>query len=105
QALGSHVTAVITNDQELFQIMIGAGGGGDVLVTNGAHVNTGLGTYGGGIQWTGVGFPDGPSTLTLGPGSSFTCGDHLWVGQGTANPGNVLVNGGTLNVHGQLGLA
>lgn len=103
QADGFHVTCVITNDQELFQIMAGAGNGGDVVVTNGASVKTGLGTYGGGIQWTGVGFPDGPSTLNIGPGASFTCGDHLWIGQGTGNEGSVIVNGGTLRVHGQLG--
>jgi len=103
QADGSHVTCVITNDVELNQLMIGAGNGGDVTVTNGANVKTGLGTYGGGIQWTGVGFPDGPSTLNIGPGASFTCGDHLWIGQGTGNGGTVIINGGTLRVHGQLG--
>ena len=103
QADGSHVASLITNDIELFQIMIGAGNGGDVVVTNGANVKTGLGTYGGGIQWTGVGFPDGPSTLTIRSGSHFTCGDHLWIGQGTGNEGTVNVDGGTLEVHGQLG--
>lgn len=103
QADGFHVTCVITNDVELNQIMIGAGNGGDVVVTNGANVKTGLGTYGGGIEWTGVGFPDGPSTLNIGPGARFTCGDHLWIGQGTGNEGTVIVNGGTLEVHGQLG--
>jgi len=103
QADGSHVTCVITNDAELNQLMIGAGNGGDVVVTNGANVKTGLGTYGGGIQWPGVGFPDGPSALNIGPGARFTCGDHLWIGQGTGNEGTVIVNGGTLEVHGQLG--
>ncbi len=104
QTVGSYVTCIITNDQELFQIMVGAGGGGDVMVTNGANVKAGLGTYGGGVQWTGVGFPNGPSTLTIGPGCYFTCGDHLWVGQGTGSEGNVIVDGGTLEVHGQLGV-
>lgn len=97
------VTCVITNDFELFQTMIGSGGGGNVVLSN-ANVKTGWGTYGGGYQWTGVGFPNGPSTLTIGPGASFACGDHLWVGQGTANPGDVIIDGGTLYVRGQLGV-
>jgi len=41
--------------------------------------------------------------LNIGPGARFTCGDHLWIGQGTGNEGTVIVNGGTLEVHGQLG--
>lgn len=97
------IPCVITNDVEVFQSMIGSGGGGNVVISN-ANVKTGWGTYGGGYQWTGVGFPNGPSTLTIGPGASFACGDHLWVGQGTANPGNVIIDGGTLYVRSQLGV-
>ncbi len=97
------VTCVITNDVELFQMMFGSGAGGNVVVSN-ANVKTGWGTYGGGYQWTGVGFPNGPSTLTIGPGASFACGDHLWVGQGTGNQGDVIIDGGTLYVRGQLGV-
>ena len=99
----SLVTCVITNDVELFQMMFGSGGGGNVVVSN-ANVKTGWGTYGGGNQWTGVGFPNGPSTLTIGPGASFACGDHLWVGQGTGNQGDVIIDGGTLYIRGQLGV-
>ena len=106
QTVGSYVTCIITNDVNLYQLMIGAGGGGDVVITNGAQVTAGVGMYGGPNQWTGVGFPNGPSTLTIGPGCSFTCGDHLWVGQGTDNgtPNSVIINGGSLYVHGQLGV-
>src|SRR6185503_2400325 len=49
QGDGSHVTCIITNDAELYQLMIGAGNGGDVVVTNGANVKAGLGTFGGGL--------------------------------------------------------
>ncbi len=108
QAVGSHVTCIITNDLNLYQLMIGAGGSGDVIITNGAHVTAGVGMFGGPNQWTGVGFPNGPSTLTIaGTGSSLTCGDHLWLGQGDANggPNSVIVDGGTLTVNGQLGVS
>jgi hypothetical protein len=75
------------------------------MLTNGANVTSGV-DFGAGNIWTGVGFPNGPSTISIGPGCRFTTGDHLWVGQGTANggPNYVIVNGGTLDVHGQLGV-
>jgi hypothetical protein len=99
---------IITNDTTLYQLMAGAGGvggGGDVLITNNAKVTSGWDVIGGfGNIWTGVGFPNGPSTLTIGPGCRFTTGDHLWVGQGTGNTGTVLIDGGILDVHQQLGV-
>ena len=106
QSVGSYVTCIITNDVHLYQIMIGAGGGGDVVITNGAQVTSGV-DFGAGTIWTGVGFPNGPSTLTIGPGCRFTTGEHLWVGQGTANggPNSVIINGGILDVHQQLGVS
>jgi hypothetical protein len=106
QAVGSYVTCIITNDVNMYQLMIGAGGGGDVVITNGAQVTAGVGMYGAGNQWTGVGFPDGPSTLTIGPGCSLSCGDHLWVGNGggAEDVGTVNIDGGELHIAGQLGL-
>src|SRR5215471_12230287 len=66
QTVGNYVDCIITNDAHLYQIMIGAGGGGNVVITNGANVTSGV-DFGGGSIWTGVGFPNGPSTLTIGP--------------------------------------
>jgi hypothetical protein len=105
QAVGSYVTLVISNSVNLYQLMVGAGGGGSVVITNGAQVTAGVPMFGGGQLWTGVGFPDGPSTLAIGPGAKLTCGDHLWIGQGTSHgaPNSVFINGGTLEIHGQLG--
>jgi len=103
QSLGSYVDCVITNNLNLYQLMIGAGGGGNVNITNGAQVTAGVGMFGGGNIWTGIGFPDGQSTLNIGTGASLTCGDHLWVGNGTA-VGTVNLNGGALHISGQLGL-
>jgi hypothetical protein len=106
---GTYVACVITNSMsDLYQLIMGddgTSGGGDLIVTNGASVSFGI-TSG---QWTGVGFPNGPSTLYIGSGCSFTCGSHLWVGQGTNNgnpaQGTVIVDGGSLYIpDGQLGV-
>jgi hypothetical protein len=108
QSIGSHVPAWITNNIDMYQLMIGTGGngGGDVVITNGAQVTAGKGLEGGPTQWTGLGFPDGPSTLYIGPGCSLSTGDHLWIGNGNnANDvGTVTIDGGTLTVQGQFGL-
>jgi hypothetical protein len=93
---------------DLYQLIMGddgTSGGGDLIITNGASVSFGMASG----QWTGVGFPNGPSTLYVGPGCSFTCGSHLWVGQGTNNgnpaEGTVIVDGGSLYIpNGQLGV-
>jgi hypothetical protein len=90
---------VVTNDAQVEQLQLGVNGGyGEILVTNGATFQTGFEG-----EWTGVGFPEGPSTLILGPGTSFSCGSHLWIGQGTANPGVVIDNGGAMHIGGQFG--
>ena len=109
QSAGSHVVCVITNDTDLYQLMIGTGGGGggDLVITNGAHVTAGRGLDGGPSQWTGLAFPGGPSTLTVvGTGTSLSCGDHLWIGNGGSadSTGKLYIDGGTLIVQGQFGL-
>jgi hypothetical protein len=97
------VTCLVTNDTEVGQLMAGFGGGGKVEIANGAHFQAGF-AYGG--NWTGIGFVAGPGTLIVDPGSDFTCASHLWVGQGTANQGTVVINGGTIHIpNGQLGVS
>lgn len=105
---GTYVACIITNNVNLYQIIMGddgTAGGGGLIITNGAQVQAGVGSG----QWTGVGFPNGPSTLYVGPGCNLTCGSHLWVGQGTNNgnpaSGTVIIDGGSLNIpNGQLGV-
>jgi hypothetical protein len=97
------VTCVVTNDAQVGQLMAGFGGGGTLEITNGAQFQAGF-SFGG--IWTGIGFVAGPGTLIVDPGSDFTCASHLWVGQGTANQGTVIINGGTLHIpNGQLGVS
>jgi len=94
---GDYVFCVVTNNMsDLYQLIMGYDGtvgGGNLIITNGAHVSFGVASG----QWTGVGFPNGPSSLYIGPGCSFTCGSHLWVGQGTNNgnpaQGTVTIDG------------
>jgi hypothetical protein len=110
QAKVSVVTAtcVISNNTIIGQLMVGDGGGGNLVITNGAQVQAGVSNGVSNGEWTGVGFPSGPSTLYVGPGSSLTLASHLWVGQGTANggPNTVTVDGGTINIpNGQLGVS
>lgn len=105
--VGSYIPCVITNDFQLYQIIMGdsGAGAGVLIITNGVQVTAGIGSG----QWTGVGFPNGPATLYIGQGCSFIIGSHLWVGQGTNNgnpaQGTVIVDGGTLGIpSGQLGV-
>ena len=103
QDVGSIIPCLITNDTQVGQLYLGynGGGGGVVIVTNGANFQAG---YEG--EWTGVGFVSGPGTLIIEPGSSFSCGSHLWVGQGINNQGTVINNGGTISIpSGQFGLS
>jgi hypothetical protein len=79
------------------QLVIGDyGGAGEVIVTNGASLQAGF-TPGGG-EWTGVGFPNGSGTLIVAPGSSFSCGSHLWEGNGAGAQGIVIDNGGAISI-------
>jgi hypothetical protein len=100
------VACIVTNNTQVTgigQLMAGFGGGGTLVITNGAQFQAGF-AFGG--NWTGIGFVAGPGTLVIGPGSDFTCASHLWVGQGTANQGTVIINGGTLHIpNGQLGVS
>jgi hypothetical protein len=102
----STVICVVTNNTQITAVgslMCGFGGAGILDIENGAHFQAGF-SFGG--TWTGIGFIAGPGTLIVGPGSDFTCAQHLWVGQGTANQGTVIINGGSLHIpNGQLGVS
>jgi hypothetical protein len=106
-SVGSYINCVITNDTQLYQLIMGASGSGagNLIITNGAHVTMGVGSG----QWTGVGFPNGPAMLIIETNCSLTLGSHLWVGQGTNNgapaQGTVIIDGGWLSIpNGQLGV-
>ena len=100
---GAIVQCIVTNDTQVGQVVVGDyGNGGYLVITNGASFQAGLV---GGNNWTGVGFPNGPGTLYVGPNSVVTLGSHLWVGNGLTAQGTVIVDGGTINIpNGQLGV-
>ena len=94
----SSVIAVVTNDTSVGQLMCGFGGSGILEIAAGSFR---AGFSGIGDDWTGIGYVNGPGTLTIDPGADVTVAGHLWIGQGTAaQTGTVVVNGGTLHVGG-----
>lgn len=102
-SVGSYVDCVITNDTQMYQLIMGdsGAGAGNLIITNNANVQMGIGSG----QWTGVGFPNGPGMLIIKTNCSLTLGSHLWVGQGLNAQGTVIVDGGTLSIpSGQLGV-
>jgi len=100
---GAIIPCVITNNTQVGQLVVGDyGGGGYLIISNGASFTAGTADG----NWTGVGFPNGPGTLYVGAGSVVTLGSHLWVGNGTGAQGTVIVDGGTLHIpNGQLGVS
>ncbi len=100
---GAIIPCVITNNTQVGQLVVGDyGGGGYLIITNGASFTAGTADG----NWTGVGYPSGPGTLYVGTGSVVTLGSHLWVGNGTGAQGTVIVDGGTINIpNGQLGVS
>lgn len=100
-----YVITLVTNDTQVGQLQLGNGSPTDygvLLITNGASFEAGDEPLNGG-NWTGVGFTGGNGTLIVGPGSSFTCTSHLWVGT-TGTEGVVIDNGGNVSIpSGQLG--
>ncbi len=111
---GGVVPCLVTNDTTVGHLFLGLGGSGEVIVTNANGLPGGVQLQAGfepGGQWTGIGYVSGPATLYVAPGCDFSCGSHLWVGQGvkeggaSTDVGTVIVNGGTLHVpSGQLGV-
>lgn len=106
-SVGSYIPCIMTNDANLYQLIMGdsGSGAGTLIITNGITVSFGVGSG----QWTGVGFPNGPALMYIGTNCTVTLGSHLWVGQGTNNgnpaQGSVVIDGGTLNIpSGQLGV-
>ncbi len=106
-AYNSSVICVVSNNTQITpvgQLMCGFGGAGTLIVSNGAQFQAGFSGFG--DSWTGIGFVNGPGALIIGPGSDATFAGHLWVGQGPARQGIVVVNGGTLHVPaGELGVS
>jgi hypothetical protein len=100
------VICVVSNNAQVTsvgQLMCGFGGGGTLMITNGANFQAGFSGFG--DSWTGIGFVNGPGTLIIYPGSDVTLAGHLWVGQAPTQ-GTVVVNGGTLHIPGgELGVS
>lgn len=57
-------------------------------------------------SWGGNGMGNGTSrgTVIVETGGTLNCGDHFWTGHTAGDIGTTIINGGTINVSGQLGL-
>ncbi|MGA2245544.1 MAG: immunoglobulin domain-containing protein [Verrucomicrobiota bacterium] len=110
QAVGTIIACVVTNDTSVGQLMLGFGGAGTLIITNGANFVAGAPSgFANGVpnnNWTGIGFVAGPGLLYVAKGSTATFGSHLWVGQGAgSDQGTVIVDGGSISIpNGQLGV-
>ena len=88
---------VVTNAQSFNQLVQGDNGNGGVIrVKSGGSLTTSN-------VWTGVGY-NRTARMIVEPGGQVTCRDHLWIGLYTPAIGTLDINGGTVNVTGQLGL-
>ena len=80
----------------------GTTNGNILTLTSGANLTCGLDSVGG-VDWTGIGY-NKPATMTVAAGAEVTCASHLWIGNFTPAVGTLNIDGGTVNVFGQLGL-
>lgn len=107
---GPVIACVVTNDTSVGQLMLGFGGAGTLIITNGANFVAGAPSgFANGVpnnNWTGIGFVAGPGLLYVAKGSTATFGSHVWVGQGAGNDqGTIIVDGGSISIpNGQLGV-
>jgi hypothetical protein len=53
--------------------------------------------------WTGIGY-NRPGTVTVEPGAQLTAASHLWIGNFAPSVATLMIDGGVVNVGGQLGL-
>ena len=79
-----------------FQMVVGDGGPGAVILASGGSLTTG-------VIWTGIGY-DNVASMTLKGGSSATFGEHLWVGFNPGAVGTLTLDGGTATVNQMFGL-
>jgi hypothetical protein len=89
---------VVTNAQLFNYFVQGDNGtGGVIRVKSGGSLTTSNGS------WSAVGY-NRTARMIVEPGGVLNSGNHLWIGLNSPAVGTLDVNGGTVNVSGQLGL-
>jgi hypothetical protein len=89
---------VVTNAQLFNYFVQGDNGtGGVIQIKSGGSLTTSN------SSWTAVGYNRTARTVVE-PGGVLNCGSHLWIGHISPAVGTLDINGGTVNVSGQLGL-
>ena len=79
-----------------YQLVLGDGGPGEVILASGGSLSTGA-------IWTGIGY-DNVASMTLQNGSSAIFGQHLWVGFNAGAIGTLTLDGGEATVSDMFGL-
>ncbi|VGO12814.1 hypothetical protein PDESU_01368 [Pontiella desulfatans] len=95
--LGSTVTVA--------HLVIGDNGttnGAFVRLASGASLTSGI-SAGGTLSWSGIGY-NRNATMTVEAGAVLNSASHLWIGLLSPGVGTLNIEGGTVNVSGQLGL-
>src|SRR5258708_3840815 len=79
------------------QIVIGDGGPGIIVVTNGGILNAGALVNQDGDGWTAIGY-SADAQLTIENGATAHFNYHLWIGLTDSGHGTFIMNGGTATV-------
>ncbi|AQT69810.1 Pectate lyase superfamily protein [Anaerohalosphaera lusitana] len=88
---------LVTDSQTCILFVQGDNGpGGVIRVTDGGSITTGA-------NWSAVGYNNTAHTIVE-TGGTINFGSHLWVGLNAPSVGTLDINGGTVNVAGQIGL-
>ncbi len=90
------VVATVTDTQEGFQLMVGDGGPGAIVIEDGGSIITAA-------VWAGVGH-NNTATIEVKTGGLLSFGEHAWIGHVDGGDGTITVNGGTVIVNAMLGL-
>jgi hypothetical protein len=90
------IPCVINSPANVGQLVMGDGGPGTLIVTNGGSLATGT-------IWTGLGY-NNQASLEVYSGGTAVFNEHLWIGFEATGDGTLTMHGGTIRVMGMFGL-
>ncbi|MBI9017807.1 MAG: hypothetical protein JEZ07_11170 [Phycisphaerae bacterium] len=88
---------VVTEDHIFNQLVQNVSGSSVLRIKNGGSITTGK-------NWSGIGYNQKTNMMIVESGGQANFGDHLWIGLYSPSVGVLDIDGGIVNVAGQLGL-